>query len=277
MGADGGPDLAGALFVRAPGLRMTPGAGSARAMSALLLDPMRDPEDQVALSRDGTRATTRLVSAGLAALLAGFDPPRRLTDAVLHYANARGRDPMAVLDDAFDALDRLILEGFLMPADTVAQAQARGRAPDPRRCRGRLSDRRRPSGSWKIPGGPILPETADGRHVALKIARDAMSSATSSATGAILTTEAAILRRLGGGIAPALVGTRAPTKGGPSSPANGAWARRFRAWRSGRALRATGDGCTIWGCVCWKPMRFCTGRGSCMATSIRAAYRCGRR
>ena len=232
MSANGGPDLAGALFVLAPGLRMTP-VPDLPAHERVLLDPMHDPEDQVALSRDGTRATTRLISAGLAALLARFDPPSRLTDAVLHYANARGRDPMAVLDDAFDALDRLILEGFLMPADAVAQAQP-GLIPGDVVAGFRIVATIRALEDTEV----HLAEAADGRHVALKIARDAMSPATSSATGAILATEAAILRHLGGGIAPALVAQGA------------AEGRAFIAseWRVGEAIssvaqraRAAGD------------------------------------
>lgn len=70
----------------------------------------------VAVSRPGGRIAARLVDSQGAALLALFRRPRRIVDAVAHYARARRLDPARVLTDAFPMLRDCCNAGFLLPA-----------------------------------------------------------------------------------------------------------------------------------------------------------------
>ncbi|HKI02484.1 MAG TPA: lanthionine synthetase LanC family protein [Thermoanaerobaculia bacterium] len=72
-------------------------------------------EGDWAITRPRSRTPSRLVDADSAALLGEFRSPRTIVEAVLLFSRARGLDPEAVLVDAYPLIDRLLRTGFLMP------------------------------------------------------------------------------------------------------------------------------------------------------------------
>src|SRR5436305_2311629 len=76
-----------------------------------------EPEGWV-LTRPSLRATSRVLDAGSAALLAEFRRPSGIAEAVLRYARARGLDPEETLAAAYPLLSHLLETGFLLPEGT---------------------------------------------------------------------------------------------------------------------------------------------------------------
>jgi eukaryotic-like serine/threonine-protein kinase len=163
-----------------------------------MLGSIDGSENQIAVSRPGFRATTRLITSQFADLLSEFRQPSRLTDAVLRFSRARERDPFETLDAAFEGLSSFIDSRVLVPsdsasADAVVPSLAAGQAfaaYEVARLVSSLEDTE-----------VYLALTAEQRPLALKIARSGVPDAV--VTG--LAREADILRHLGGGITPAIV------------------------------------------------------------------------
>src|SRR5688572_17355030 len=77
---------------------------------------------QVVLTRQGFRVGNRLLSPVLAELIREFATPCRLADAVLRFASAAGRDPVATLEESFDALASLVESGMLVSSGSPEAA-----------------------------------------------------------------------------------------------------------------------------------------------------------
>lgn len=71
-------------------------------------------EGDWALTRRRARASSRVVDARAAELLAEFRTPRTVAEAVLRFSRAREADPEATLAEAFPLLERLLRAGFLV-------------------------------------------------------------------------------------------------------------------------------------------------------------------
>ena len=146
--------------------------------------------DQSVVTRPGHRLVPRLVPAALAALIGEFRQPSLITDAVARFSRAHDQEPLAVLDQAFEALATLIEGRILVPADSVSAG-----APEPSLAAGQAF------GGWEIESlVRSLDDTeiykardARGRAAALKIARNQ-----AQAIAAILDREAGILAALAG-------------------------------------------------------------------------------
>ena len=153
-------------------------------------------EGQSVVTRQGFRVTTRLIPPRLAELLGEFRAPSRLTDAVLHFAQAQGQDPQTLLDAAFDALATLVEARFLMPEDAPEAA-----APRPSLVAGQeFAGFEIESPVRSLDDSEVFrARGADGQAVALKIARDARLG-----VHEVLAHEAHMLRRLRGRDSPAL-------------------------------------------------------------------------
>lgn len=83
-------------------------------------------EGDYALSRPLLRATSRILDARSAALVAAFWSPRTIVEAVLLFSRERELDPEATLTEAFPLLESLLSAGFLVEA---ASAEAAGIRP----------------------------------------------------------------------------------------------------------------------------------------------------
>jgi serine/threonine-protein kinase len=190
-------DLIATLFHLPPDAKCLPVAD----LAARLREKIGPVEPgQSVITRPGHRLTARLVPEPLAALVGEFREPSLITDAVLRFSRARGQEPFAVLDEAFDALATLIEGRMLVPAGAEAAAEAA-----PEQSLGAGQD---------FAGHEILAlvrslddsevyraRDPSGRIAALKVARDDRP-----AMAAILAHEAAVLDRLGGRDSPLLYG-----------------------------------------------------------------------
>jgi serine/threonine-protein kinase len=152
-------------------------------------------DDEFLVTRPLGRGGSHVVDEPTAALLALFRSPTRVVDAVLAYARVQACDPDETLDSVYPVLFRLWQERLLVSpdgpdAEPIAESLRPGDAMGSCtvvRCIQAFEDTE-----------VHLARAADGRFVALKVARDSGGSA-----GARLAHEAAILRRLDGGpIAP---------------------------------------------------------------------------
>ena len=152
--------------------------------------------DSVVLSRLRSREPNQVVDADGASLIGQFATPRRVVEAVIDYCRSNGLDPRRTLISAYPMLRELVRLGFLVPPTdgvTVPRAQLE---PGSRlegfrvlRCIRLLDDTE--VYQVAVPGG---------RLAALKRAR-AVGPMTR-----MLAHEARVLRRLGGGVAPLLLG-----------------------------------------------------------------------
>lgn len=77
-------------------------------------------DDEVLLTRRGSRIPPQLVSADAMALLEQFRAPTTLTEAVLRYCASTGADPLTTLDDAFGVLVALTRSDVLVADGTDA-------------------------------------------------------------------------------------------------------------------------------------------------------------
>lgn len=77
-------------------------------------------DDEVLLTRRGSRIPPQLVSADAMALLEQFREPTTLTQAVLRYCDGTGADPLTTLDDAFGVLVALTRSDVLVADGTDA-------------------------------------------------------------------------------------------------------------------------------------------------------------
>ncbi len=71
-----------------------------------------------ALSRPGRRAGSKAIGRDLADLLERFRTPTTITEAVIDCARRSGADPVAMLEDAYPVLRRLVAERFLTAPDS---------------------------------------------------------------------------------------------------------------------------------------------------------------
>jgi predicted Ser/Thr protein kinase len=169
-------------------------------LTARLRERIGPVEDgQTVITRPGFRLTPRLVSRPLAALVDEFRQPSLITDAIYRFSRAHGQDPVAVLEQAFDALATLVTGRILVPSDSAAAAVS---APS--------LGAGQAFGAYEI---EILVRSLDdteiykardpeGRAIALKIARDDRSDLAGT-----LRHEAAILALLEGCDTPRLYGS----------------------------------------------------------------------
>ncbi len=164
-----------------------------------------DPEEgDWALTHPRARATSRLISARSAELLAEFKSPRTIVEGVIRYSQAHGLDPEGTLVEAYPLLQRLLGAGFLVAegSDEAGGISSSLKAGDRLlgfevlECIQALDDtelyqvRREDAGAAAV------------RVAALKIERPGAQGR----AGDAFAREAAVLERLGGGIAPRLLG-----------------------------------------------------------------------
>jgi eukaryotic-like serine/threonine-protein kinase len=153
-----------------------------------------------AVARPRSRRPSSIVDPAMADLLLEFRQPSRLVDAIIRFSGARGLDPEDTLVQAFGAIQNFCNSKLLVTED---DAESAGLAPS-------LAPGQRFRGFEVLRAVHVLEDTelyqaryrAQRREllVALKIERVA-----GSAAGETIRREAAVLRRLDGGCAPALV------------------------------------------------------------------------
>ncbi|HVR98846.1 MAG TPA: lanthionine synthetase LanC family protein, partial [Thermoanaerobaculia bacterium] len=142
-----------------------------------------------AITHPRARTPSRILDARSAELLTEFRTPSRIVDAVVRFSRARGLDPETTLDEAFPLLDVLIAAGFLVEESAE---EAAGIRPS-------LSPGEAVAGFEVLDCVQVVEDTelyqARGPEgfAALKIERR---------PGSGLEWEAAILKHLGGGVAP---------------------------------------------------------------------------
>ena len=155
-------------------------------------------EDDVILTRRGSRAMSKIVSADAAALLSKFENPLTLAEGVRKFSLDRGSQPEMVLASSFPILQRLVNNRFLVPEGSNDESAITA-SLEPgdifsvyriQRCVQLLQD-------TEI----FLAEMPDGTHVALKLGRVGCDAQTERS----LAREAELLERLRGGVAPRLV------------------------------------------------------------------------
>jgi hypothetical protein len=159
-----------------------------------------DPgEGDWAITHPKARTPSKLLDSRSAELLEEFRSPRTIVDAVIRYSQARDLDPESTLTEAYPLLERMLAAGFLV---AEGSEEAGGIAAS-------LAPGARELGFEVLEAIQVLEDTevhlvrsADGFAV-LKIERP---GAQGSAAAAQLEREAAVLERLGGGIAPRLLG-----------------------------------------------------------------------
>ena len=159
-----------------------------------------DPEEgDWALTHPRARATSRLISARSAELLAEFKSPSTIVEGVIRYSQAHGLDPESTLVEAYPLLQRLLGAGFLVAegSDEAGGISSSLKAGD------------RILGFEVLECVQALDDTElhqvrreDGAVAALKIERPGAKGR----AGDAFAREAAVLERLGGGIAPRLLG-----------------------------------------------------------------------
>jgi serine/threonine-protein kinase len=185
-------DITGPLMLAAA-VELVP----ASALPVRLRERIGMGEDDWALTRVGHRSTSKIVDASTAALLDEFRTPRPIVEAIVAYCIRRRADPHATLTAAYPLLCRLVEEGLLTGADEgqrqLEPAFAPGAVVDGytiRECLRLVDDTQ-----------VFRAETTDGQLVALKLA----PTAGTPAAQASFDREAALLSRLAGEVAPALL------------------------------------------------------------------------
>lgn len=155
------------------------------------------------LSQRHGRLSSQVIDGSTAALLALFREPRTIASAVVENSRALGADPRKRLDEVLSPLARFVENRILVPAGSAEQSAIRPRYESGAAVAG-----------WEIVRCVRLVEDSEiyqlrkgGELAALKIAR-----AATAAIEALLKNELAILRRLGGGIAPRLLGAGVESK-----------------------------------------------------------------
>lgn len=150
-----------------------------------------------AISRPRTRVTTRIIDRHAAALVSRFRRASTIAEAVLAQSRDQQLDPAQYLEDAIPLIERMIVDGLLVPADS----------PEAKTIVASLAADAVVGGATV---GACLQQLADsevyqarltsGRWAALKIAR-----ADSERVRAQLDREARVLGRLGGDFTPELL------------------------------------------------------------------------
>ncbi len=157
-------------------------------------------ESDWAVTRPRTRTPTRLVSADLAELLLLFRDGRRIVDAVIEYATARGAEPALVLEQSWPALKPFLASRLLVPSDSPAvdpieqslEVGAHVGGYELRACVQVLEDTEL-----------YQARAPEGQVVAVKLARPGAGARTLRD----LEHEASVLRRLDGSPSPRLLAT----------------------------------------------------------------------
>ncbi|HTE49882.1 MAG TPA: protein kinase, partial [Kofleriaceae bacterium] len=220
-------DIRETRFVLQPDLRILP----VTALSERVRASLECDDGDFAVARPRSRRPASIVDPATAALLEEFRRPSRLVDAVLRFGRARGADPEPILDQAFAILCRFCHSGLLVPEGSEEQGGIQ-----PSFAPGQELD-----GFEVLRLVHLLDDTelyqarsAEGALVALKIHRPDPSAAGAGPLVAgvdAIDREAAILARLGGRYAPALVATGA-IDGRPYIAAE---------WRPGTSIAAVAD------------------------------------
>ncbi|HWN86598.1 MAG TPA: lanthionine synthetase LanC family protein [Vicinamibacterales bacterium] len=162
-----------------------------------------DCEDgDFAISRPRSRSTSTVVDEAAAALIEQFRTPRTIVEAVVLFSNARHFDATDVLDDAYRLVRQMMDQGFMVvPGDAGDEAQ-------PSELRPQYSRGDRVGEAEVLRLMQLVEDTEvylarrveSGDACVLKIQRsDAQMSVTH------FESEARVLARLGGVVAPALV------------------------------------------------------------------------
>lgn len=156
-------------------------------------------DDDFALTRPRARTPSKVVDARTAELLEEFRRPTSIVQAVLRFSSARRLDPERVLEAAHPMLDSLALARLLLPE---GEAGSDVIEPD-------FGPGARFAGHEVLRVVHVFEDTelyqardADGREVALKLARPAHADALRPA----LAREAELLRGLASAPTPALLG-----------------------------------------------------------------------
>jgi serine/threonine-protein kinase len=154
-------------------------------------------DDDFAISRPRTRVATRIIDAHAAALIGRFRTATTIVEAVIAQAGAERASPDQYLEDAIPLIERMMVDGFLVAADspeaktivpTLAGGTRVGNATVGA-CLQQLADvevyqARTSAGTWAA----LKIARADSRHVRAQLDR-----------------EARILQRLGATFSPALL------------------------------------------------------------------------
>ncbi len=188
------PDLTGTLVLPAEVL-LIPVADLAPSARAHLQCAVGD----VAITRPRSRRPSSMLDASGAELVASFRTPSTVVEAVVRYSQATGSDPRAVLERAFPVIERLVVGGILVVATDITSVH-------PVEERVRRGD---VFGEFSVIDRLKLMEDIEifrvrseaGALAVLKVARERHARA----TRATLAREAAVLRRLGGRVAPELL------------------------------------------------------------------------
>jgi hypothetical protein len=153
-----------------------------------------------ALTRPLSRTPSTIVDADTANLLGAFRTPTRIVDAIVGFAAERRLDPHEILERSYPALRELLVGGYLVPADSeLARPIAEAALADGDSV-GRFRVER--TVHLLIDTQVCLAVDTDGRtRLAIKIARSGHEAAMRPA----FVHEAAILRELGGLVAPVLI------------------------------------------------------------------------
>ena len=149
------------------------------------------------LSRTHARDVTRVIDASSAALLSRFRVARTVADAVIDFSHTTDADPESVLADAWPLITRLVEDRLLVPEDDRAD-----RATEPRLVIGSHVEQ------WSVVRRLYMVDDTEvyqvqdaaGQWFALKVARHP----TPPHIVQWFDHEAAVLERLGGGVAPRL-------------------------------------------------------------------------
>jgi len=159
------------------------------------LDPA---EGDWAITHPRARTPSKLLEARAAELLEEFKSPRTIVDAVIRYSQARDLDPESTLVEAYPLLERMLAAGFLV---AEGSEEAGGIAAS-------LAPGARALGFEVLEAIQVLEDTevhlvrGGGGAAVLKIGRPGAPGS----AAAQLERETAVLERLGGGIAPRLLG-----------------------------------------------------------------------
>ncbi len=156
------------------------------------------PEDFV-VTQSGGRVSSVLVDADTADLLRGFADEKTLAEAVIRFSQPRRLDPGEVLEETLPLVERFVRQGFLIDAaDPVAREASRQSLGSGDRLDGATVVR-----PLQILDDCELYQVRYGSgFAALKLHR----AIGAGAAAAPLDHEAAILRHLGGEVAPRLLG-----------------------------------------------------------------------
>jgi serine/threonine protein kinase len=156
-------------------------------------------DDDYAVRRKRSRIPSRVIDAATAALLQQFSEAKPITEAIIALSRLNGSDPEETLVEAFPALQRLINDGLLVRADSIARNAVEA-------C---FATGDQIGGFVVIGEVQVLEDSEvyrakapDGGLVAVKVARPEASGLRRA-----FTREAAVLRILDGVASPKVIGT----------------------------------------------------------------------